>query len=896
MFKRSIRFRLIAIFFGLTAGPLLVVGAWAGWQNFLALQGAIENTQQLEAKRVGIETEEYLKGLTERFLLVCNTQSLLEIGDRQRFAILNDLVAYEKAIQEFVLLSSDGHRLAHLTRGQARNLIDLENDWLRPDFLKDLMEKGIIYSPIYYDEPQSPPYMVVATPVMNPRLQTLTGVGLARVSLGRLNDFLAGLDLQPQEEVMILGPDNRVVGRSHPGQAWDEFRHVPYEPLIVNGVNTDPDGRRTLVGLSGFNLGTRRFTVLAKVDYWRTMSHNLKLALTLGLGLALCLFMALMVGISTVKKIIRPIEELAEAALAIKSGDYSRRVKPAARNELGQLAEAFNTMAADLENTIKRLKGEIISKTKAEEALRQSELHFRQLVEHSPLGILVLNRRGKIVGVNPKGLEILGFESLQQAGSLFFNDSAGFFQPESAGPPFSFGPDYALQAATRVMEVVYTPPSGPPKDLRCHLSLEPSRPASADDDLPGAVFQLIIEDISEAKRLESHFRQSQKLEALGTLTGGIVHDFNNILSAVIGYTELALTELDKPDILTHHLQQIMGASQRARELIQQILSFSRRTVQEKKPVQLAALVKEILKMIRATMPSTIWIVSNVDDNLPPVLADVTQIHQVLMNLCTNAAHAMKEKGGVLTVNLAAVTVDGPLAARSPDLRLGRIYQLLEVIDTGHGIPSKNLSRIFEPFFTTKEAGEGTGMGLSVVHGVVQGHGGVIIVDSQEGQGAAFRVYLPQTELEAIQDKTKPEQASQLRGHEIILFVDDEPALVDIGCRSLERLGYQVVGKTSSGEALEEFSRNPDKFQIVITDQTMPNLTGMELAEKMIRLKAGLPVILCTGFTQKITLERARAIGIRQVMLKPVLIKDLALVIRRIFDQNSQLAGNLPAPE
>jgi PAS domain S-box-containing protein len=391
-------------------------------------------------------------------------------------------------------------------------------------------------------------------------------------------------------------------------------------------------------------------------------------------------------------------------------------------------------------------------------------------------------------------------------------------------------------------------------------------------------FVSVSRDVTQEVALQAQLQQTQKMQAIGTLAGGIAHDFNNILAAVIGYTEIAIADVEKGGVLHDNLKEVLKAGERAKDLVNQILTFSRQSEQDLKPIKVALIVKEVLKLIRASLPATIAIDQDLKSNAA-VLGDYTKIHQVLMNLCTNAAHAMRKKGGVLSVSLADVELDADYAAKHFDIKPGP-YLKLSVRDTGQGISSDLLGQIFDPFFTTKQQGEGTGMGLSVVHGIVKSHGGTISVYSEPGEGSIFNVYLPAIESSSEQKAREEKQVPT--GTERILFVDDEQALVKMGKQLLEFLGYKVTTSTSSIEALELFKVQPDKFDLVITDLTMPNMTGDELAQKLMAIRPDIPVILCTGFSTKMTAEKTKKMGIRAFVLKPVIKQDIAETIRKVL--------------
>jgi two-component system cell cycle sensor histidine kinase/response regulator CckA len=388
-------------------------------------------------------------------------------------------------------------------------------------------------------------------------------------------------------------------------------------------------------------------------------------------------------------------------------------------------------------------------------------------------------------------------------------------------------------------------------------------------------------DVTEEIRKERQLRQAQKMEAIGTLAGGIAHDFNNILSAIIGYAELTLEKVQNNESLTNYLNEIFNAGVRAKDLVKQILAFSRQSEEELRPVQVDLIIKEVLKLLRASLPTTIAIHQNISSN-KSVLADPTQIHQILMNLCTNAGHSMRDKGGLLEVSLVVEELDTGFAARYPDITPGP-YLKLSICDTGHGISPENLDKIFDPFFTTKKRGEGTGMGLAVVHGIVRSLGGAITVYSELEKGTTFTVYLPVIGLDSKLEIKTTEPLSF--GTERILFVDDEKALADLGRKMLEQHGYVVTTRTSSTEALELFKSQPDEFDMVITDLTMPNMTGKFLAQEIMKIRPDIPVIICTGFSEEVTGKTAKAAGIKAFIHKPMTSAVLLTTVQKVLNHH-----------
>jgi len=399
-------------------------------------------------------------------------------------------------------------------------------------------------------------------------------------------------------------------------------------------------------------------------------------------------------------------------------------------------------------------------------------------------------------------------------------------------------------------------------------------------------YVFVSRDVSQEERLENQLRQAQKMEALGTLAGGIAHDFNNILGAIISCIEFALEDAPLGSPTREDLAHVLKASYRGKNLIRQILTFSRHNEQERQPIEIAPLVKECLKFLRASLPSSIEIRQHISTGSGMVLADPTQVHQVIMNLCTNAAHAMRERGGILEVNLSEVIVDPSTAALSQNVETGPCVRLA-VSDTGHGMSQKVLERIFDPFFTTKKRGEGTGLGLSVVHGIIMNYGGDITVSSEQGKGTTFEVFLPCIERSGDLPEA-PKGDALNRGTERILFVDDEEDLVYAGEKMLRRLGYEPVVFQNSLKALEAFRAGPDKFDLIITDQSMPHVTGIELAREALRIRPEIPIVICSGFSpdsgEGLTRQEAEQIGVREVQMKPLGSTEMAGIIRRILDE------------
>ena len=508
---------------------------------------------------------------------------------------------------------------------------------------------------------------------------------------------------------------------------------------------------------------------------------------------------------------------------------------------------------------------DITGRKEDEEAIRRQA----GLLELAYNAIIVRDLSGRITFWNARAEELYGFTRKEALGQVIHTLLQTRF-PEPSGEHMA-----ALTTQGRWEgEITHTT-----KDGRQLMIL--SRQALQRDETgrPVAVMEINL-DMTEQRRIEAELRQAQKMEALGTLSGGVAHGFNNLLAAIIGFTELVAGHAAKGSRDARHLERIIEAGIRGRELVRQLLAFIKKAEQEKKPLRLSSIVKETVTLLRATTPTTISIKVNTIGQSALILGDPTQIQQVIMNLCTNAIYAMQEKGGRLDIELSEQRVL-PSNGDPHEIDPGRYVKLI-VRDTGIGISADIIDKIFDPFFTTKGLAEGVGLGLSVVHGIVKQHDGFITVISDPGRGSTFTLYFP--EISEEQRIEGPEDVSIPTGSERILFVDDEEAIVEMGEDILAELGYDITSRMSSRGALELFRLDPSRFDLVITDQTMPEMTGIDLAREIFAIRADMPIIMCTGFSHLVDADKAAAAGIRAFAMKPLTKREIARTIRRVLDE------------
>jgi len=533
-----------------------------------------------------------------------------------------------------------------------------------------------------------------------------------------------------------------------------------------------------------------------------------------------------------------------------------------------------------LENSKKSLEIKIAERQQAENALRKSEEKHRTLFETMIQGVVYHSSDGQIISANPSAESILGLTLDQMQGRTPTDPRWKSIHEDGSDFPGETHPAMiSLKTSQQVLNVVMGV-FHPDKESYRWINVNSIPKFRSGEKKPYQVYATFT-DITENKKLVTQLLQSHKMESIGTLAGGIAHDFNNIMAIIVGNTELALDDVPKWNSAHSSLEEIKTASLRAKNIVKQLLSFSRKADQKLQPIQIALVIKDSLKFLCSTIPTTINIHQDIQTTDEMILADPTQINQIIMNLCINASHTMEQTGGDLTITVEKVILDYQSLKDYPDLKSGDHVKIM-VSDTGPGIDPEIIDQIFDPYFTTKEIGKGSGMGLAVVHGIVKNHNGVINVDSSHGKGTKFSILFPLTSEKPVV-KTKTIQDIP-RGNETILFVDDEISITHMVERMFERLGYKIETATTPQDALELFRTNPDHFDLVITDMTMPQMTGVKLSEKLMDIREDIPIIICTGHSALVDEERAKKLGLAAYVMKPIDMQEMAQTIRKVLDK------------
>lgn len=780
---------------------------------------------------------------------------------------------------------------------------------LRPWYQKAVEDGGATWSPIYTVIDTKALAITASQPIYD-RNGELVGVVGSNFVMSHIRKFLGTMVVGKHGVVFIMDrsglmvgsstsePDTAEVARKTVRVAADDSSNPIIRQAATNlkhfypdleGIHTQTTQEVTINNSHHFlqvvpftdNRGLNWLVVITvpENDFMERINANNRF--TFGIVLV-ALFLAITTGIAMSRWILAPISQLNRTAVAMAQGEWDQVVKVNRKDELGQLAESFNIMVKhitslfrDLKRSVIGLEREVDHRKLVEEELRENEERYRLLFNSGSDALFVHVPRddgtpGLIIEANEAARAMYGY-SRKDFYEMTVQDFA-----DTAPDPAPQDKDHQEQ---RVYELTHKRHDGSlfPVEVSAHTFEFHGRPTILS----------IVRDITERKEIEQERRsmadqlqQAQKLESIGTLAGGIAHDFNNILSSIIGYTELAEEMVEDDSELNEYLREVDIAGKRAKELVKQILAFARLSNEEHKPIRVDTIIEEVLTFIRSSIPSTIEITWNVNSTRK-VMGNATQVYQILMNLCTNAAQAMEKEGGTLDVALKNAFIEDTSMTASLGINRGE-YVLIRVSDTGPGIPKEIQDTIFDPYFTTKAPGEGTGMGLSMVHGIVKSYGGKVSVESSVGNGAIFRVYLPVSMEENPEEPPLPNDDTP-SGLERILLVDDEVPITKMMQHMLEHLGYTVTTRHHSIEALDLVKADAEAFDLVISDMTMPVMTGDELARELLKIRKNLPIIVCTGYSKKISEGSFKKIGIKAVAFKPIIKKDLARIVRKVLD-------------
>ncbi len=922
------------IFISLAVLPLLSLGFLLTWQTFQAEKEHAANMLQETVRRVGAEVSSFINDVASDINVIVHVRGLTDISTEEKKKTLEELLSYQNEFDDLALLDSTGQEIIRVNRTIIQEAIKLADRSSDNAFLAPASTGKNHFGPVVFSKITGEPHMLIGVPFHDPATGMLRGVLVAKVRLKRIWELIANLQLYPGEDVYILDTQGQIVAHRNPS--------IVLRSTEVTGLHSGQHETTAKTGLNGtpvfqssyrISLGERGLDIVAEQSTAEALSQGYKLLKTFVVITLLALAIAISFIVPIVANIVRPIQNLLQTARDITHGALLTRAQVDRQDEIGELAEAFNTMTDKLRNSLEEQYQEVRERTEAQKSL-QNELQINEALTSLSKALLDTSNIGDIADlVLDKAQKLTrsehGFVSAldQKTGkNIYYPPSKMLddqchtqnFHDNKVFPGISVENNGSLQGHSLInSKTFFTNNLTTPEDrqkmpeghipIRCFLSV----PVVVDAKIAGQIslanapgdytekdaevierlgnlYAIAISrsrNMQEKEILSDALRQAQKMEAIGTLAGGIAHDFNNILMPILGYSEIIQSTSERDSETAKDIEQVIKAALRASNLVKQILTFSRQKEHERQNFELHLIAQEALKLLRASIPTTIDFKLQIGAKGSTVVADATQLHQVIMNLCTNAFHAMQESGGTLSVSLKPEVLPVGELAKKLDLKPGD-YLCLEVSDTGIGMEPETIERIYEPYFSTKVEGRGTGLGLSVVHGIIKAHGGAISVSSEPGKGSTFTVYLPESSADQIPAVPADQEQTQSlpRGNERILLVDDEQAIINLETQLLKKLGYQVSATTDSRQALEMLRSTPETFDLLVTDMTMPHLNGVELAKAALDIRHEMPIILCTGYSELITKERALQSGISAYLEKPIVAKKFISAIRRALDQ------------
>ncbi len=857
--KPGIRAQFLTAIIIFTIIPLLILGVWLSWNNYVLEKEQLIHFQEEIAGQASQLIGAFFHENEHKIQSIVSTNYFPALSIAQQRELLSKHLHTEKdnlhreIFTGFTVLDKNGRESVRVSK---KHLLSREpaNRASSQEFTVPLTTKATYYSPIYFDQVSGEPLMKISVPLVELRQQEAVGVLIGEIKLNSLHTIITAITIGKTGYAYLTDRDGQVVVHPNPSVVLKRSNFLPpYKAEIIPGLN----GKEAIVVAQKLSVGSQDLFCVTEFPTQDAFANLIDSIRIIFVVLFLSLSGAVILGFQLIRNFVRPIELLAETAGNISQGDFSQQVNLAREDEIGQLAISFDAMTVKLVSTIRELEKEKNFIGNAIEAITQP-FYVINAIDHTILLANSASRFGVLTGRETCHCLV-------------------------------YGCDEPCEEHQRPCPITEIQKTGKPVIVR-HTTNENGTDRTFDVhgypifDQRGEVANVIIYyvDITEKIKLEQQVRQSQKMEAVGTLAGGIAHDFNNILMVINGYAQIVYNEVHDNPSVADDMREIITAGTRARDLVRQILTISRSTTQQKMPLELPPVVKEIIKMLRSSIPSTIKIEQDISSNRM-VFVDPSQIHQVVMNLCTNAYQEMCKTGGTLSISLEDFDITEE-DNNYEELTPGEFVKL-SIRDTGKGIAENLKNKIFEPYFTTKQDGDGTGLGLAVVHSIVQGYGGHISVDSGKEQGTIFTILLPcyvSNDSEEIIETVAPER--DLAGTERIMIVDDEETIIILAQKVFGQYGYRIEGFTDSLEAVEHFTKQPEGYDLVITDMTMPNLTGIELAEKVMALRNDIPVILASGYSDLINREKAQEIGIAEFIGKPFTVQSLLQTVRKLLDR------------
>lgn len=857
--QHSIKWKLIFLFTSISTLPVIILGGLVIYFTSKSLENEINVKNLLLSKIYINQVEKYLDEPLKDLRIIREIIDSHGINSNT-FVLFNELLGRHEYFVKFVLTNENGY-VSHVFP-QDENLVG--SDMSRRSFFKNVSKSQKNYwSSVFISSPDNIPVTALSIPLPGAILT-------AHLNLSRLSEITG--ELSETEEILVAVTDQTGTYISHTEEIKVLQREMDSNYTSFSQKN---DGdifqwKMTHNGLDYIcHIGFIRQTgwsVMISQPFAQTYLPVKKLLFVI-LSVTLIIFTISFFFSYRYGSIIkRTVDKFLESTSRIAGGRYDHSISGFEYQEFTELAENIYGMAKEIEER--------------EKTILESQAMFRTVFQADAIGTSIINQDLTIEKVNSKWTEITGYSVDDLKDRTFLS---------------LIHPDDAKQTRNILLGMLKGKESTERLEKRLvkkdgsEIWVDHTMALIVQDQGSPNLVGMLMDNTDrkkaqeEKQQLERKLQQAHKMEAVGSLAGGIAHDFNNILSAMLGYAEMASQGATPGSDLEKFLKEIRKAGNRAKDLVQQILSFSRQSETDCSIINPRQIIRDALKMLRPSIPTSIEISVDIPGDIGFVKANSAQLHQVIVNLCTNSFHAMEGTGGNISICLQRAYLDDNALNHVPDAKAGNFIRLT-IQDSGPGIPDGIKDKIFDPYYTTKEFGKGSGMGLSIVHGIVTKHGGVISLDDITGPGTSFSVYLPL--VDQIEEKLPQAALPIPTGSERILMVDDEEMLTNMGKMMLENQGYKVTTSNVSSEAVEIFKNNPDGFDLLISDQTMPQLTGIELSRQILNIRPNLPIILCTGYSSVVSKEEALAAGIQEFVYKPYSTRDISLIIRKIFDPKS----------
>lgn len=858
--KRSIRNWLIIPFIGLFLLPLLLLGGILSYQNYLSEKERVKQEQQKITEIASEKITSFLQNKRQTLNALLKTNYLPGMPPEELEELLSLFQASIKDDQNLPVfnrlsfLNKEGLEIIRATRKSLVREKNLRNMSDADVFRVPISKKSWYYSPVYFDEKTGEPYLALSLPVEDLYTQEINGIIVAEIGLKSLWQTIATMHIGKRGSSFITTKDGRIIAHRHSSTVLKNTTFsVPVEPTIMEGIS----GEKSLVTANELQFGEQVLFFVTEVPVSEAFKHINTVFWLIGIFFLFFLAGGILLGFMVMQNIVKPIETLARSARNISEGNYNQTTQLTRMDELGNLSEAFNTMTSKLFSTIAQL---------------ESEKDFVQhVIESLTHPFYVIDVNDYTIKLANSAAKMDSFARKQTCYELTHNFDSPCSGDEHPCP---------IQEILKTKKPVVLEHIHQLADDKKHTIEIYGYPIF---DKQGEITQVIEYnlDVTEKKNLELQLRQSQKLEAVGTLTGGIAHDFNNLLTTVIGYSHLALMKKEADDPERELLETISDSAEKAAELVGRLLAFSRKQLMEIKVINLNPLIQNISKMMQRVIGENIEIQMFLNDSIGNIKADPSQVEQVIMNLAVNARDAMPN-GGKLYFESDSVELDEEYCKSHVDISPG-FYVLLSVTDTGDGIAPEILDNIFDPFFTTKQKGEGTGLGLATVYGIVTQMKGHIYVYSEPGRGTSFKIYFPEVSEEV--DVIKKEKASMLPGTETILVVDDEPSILKLVKDTLQPLGYNVMTVDHPEEALEMVKNMTTDIDLLLTDVIMQTMNGAELSEGIKLTQPNVKVLYMSGYTDNVIAQKGIIREGVNFIHKPIFPTVLTNKIRSILDDN-----------